>query len=201
MTGLPDQPYELRARILRHTLVCSTVRDCPLHAVVLLRVPTNLLLAAKHVKRECEEYAAKATKVVLKDHVNFAFQRLFLAPPLLNVRRYELQLIFYCNREQSERPHVCDAFTELASHLEWIKGFLDELPNLQTMAIHGYLCYYKQNSESSSELPCSGLVLPAFQRFRDLPKVDHLILGRLEYDAENIKHEKSIDWEWTLAQA
>ena len=34
-----------------------------------------------------------------------------------------------------------------------------------------------------------GLVLPAFQKFRDLPNVDHLVLGRLEYDAENADDE------------
>ena len=127
-----------------------------------MRAPTNLLLAAKHVKRLCEEYAANTTVVVLKYHVKLAFERVLLAPTLLNVRKYELQLIFYCQPQQSEQRHVCDALSELGSHLKWIKGFLDELSNLQTMTIHGYLCYCKQRGEVSSELPCLGLVLSAF---------------------------------------
>ena len=161
----------------------------------------NLLLAAKQVKQESEECAAKVTTAILKDHVSFAFQPIIPGPWLNNVRRYEIHLIFYCHRQESQQPHICDAFSELNSHREWIKSFLTELACVQTVTINGYLCHYKQNVSDAQTLPCLDLVLPAFQKFRDLPKVHHLVLGTLEYDAENIDGAKTLDWEWAHEKA
>lgn len=173
-----------------------------MQATIKYRPFTNLLLANKMLKREYEERAQNAMKIVLKDNDKFAFNPFTVPEEAVKVQHFEAHLILFCH-SCSTMSHAddktCHAALELNQHQIWLNKLLPELQNLRSLAIHAYISHDRYRTDKKQKLPCERVVLNKFQEMRNLAKAKNLSLYKYDYNGyPDLDGPKAAVWEWSL---